>query len=589
MSVELRPLGVNCNIACQYCYQNPQRDAGNLNTTYNLEAMKRAVERIGRPFALFGGEPLLLPLADLESLWAWGYEHFGRNTLQTNGVLIKEEHLHLFRRYKVRVGISIDGPEELNDVRWAGSLEKTRASTQKTEAAINRLCAAGIPVAIIITLHRGNATADKLPKLQAWIKSLEGKGVRFIRLHLLEVDHESIREKYALSDKENVETLLSFARFQKELKHIRLDIFKDMKALLLGDDREAPCVWRACDPYTTAAVQGVEGQGQTSNCGRTNKDGVDFIKAIEPGYERYLALYHSPQKAGGCKGCRFFLMCKGQCPGTAIDGDWRKRTEHCKIWKKLFARLEKQLLAEGREVLSVSPLRKSVERLMLKYWEYGSNPTIYSLLEQIKTEQDNTAPESRGPATKLSTFQRLCWVSEEAERVWAPRLEQIRETLHRLHQEMIVALENNAESPLQSAVQTKEGAAIPMFTNTLLNNLGISLLPKHPHRFDCPQAQAYGAEVFSRIAQPGLDGWLAEILRWPISYTSLYGIAEVKTPVFKLIHEAPYSAEVQRLEHHGTQFPTEGARGVHLPYQVPAKMRLSQSRSFQRGIAHCIS
>ncbi len=28
MSVELRPLGVQCNIQCQYCYQNPQRDAG---------------------------------------------------------------------------------------------------------------------------------------------------------------------------------------------------------------------------------------------------------------------------------------------------------------------------------------------------------------------------------------------------------------------------------------------------------------------------------------------------------------------------------------------------------------------------------
>jgi hypothetical protein len=27
---ELRPLGVACNIQCQYCYQNPQRDAGNL-------------------------------------------------------------------------------------------------------------------------------------------------------------------------------------------------------------------------------------------------------------------------------------------------------------------------------------------------------------------------------------------------------------------------------------------------------------------------------------------------------------------------------------------------------------------------------
>jgi uncharacterized protein len=70
MGVELRPLGVNCNIGCQYCYQNPQRDAGNLTRSYDLEAMKRAVLSEGGPFILFGGEPLLMPEDDLETLWA---------------------------------------------------------------------------------------------------------------------------------------------------------------------------------------------------------------------------------------------------------------------------------------------------------------------------------------------------------------------------------------------------------------------------------------------------------------------------------------------------------------------------------------
>ena len=72
MSVELRPLGVQCNIKCTYCYQNPLRDAGNLPRCYDLERMKAAVEREGGPFALFGGEPLLMPLMDLEALWEWG-------------------------------------------------------------------------------------------------------------------------------------------------------------------------------------------------------------------------------------------------------------------------------------------------------------------------------------------------------------------------------------------------------------------------------------------------------------------------------------------------------------------------------------
>jgi uncharacterized protein len=50
MSVELRPLGVSCNIGCEYCYQQPQRDAGNAGgRRYDLDAMKAAIEREGGP------------------------------------------------------------------------------------------------------------------------------------------------------------------------------------------------------------------------------------------------------------------------------------------------------------------------------------------------------------------------------------------------------------------------------------------------------------------------------------------------------------------------------------------------------------
>ena len=72
MSVELRPLGVACNIQCQYCYQNPQRDAGNVPRSYDIDAMKAAVEREGGPFTLFGGEALLVPEDDLEELLPLG-------------------------------------------------------------------------------------------------------------------------------------------------------------------------------------------------------------------------------------------------------------------------------------------------------------------------------------------------------------------------------------------------------------------------------------------------------------------------------------------------------------------------------------
>jgi uncharacterized protein len=394
VGVELRPLGVLCNIQCQYCYQNPQRDAGNVLPAYDISEMKAAIIAEGGPFSLFGGEPLLVPERDLEVLWAWGLKEFGRNDIQTNGTLINEHHMRLFKQYRVQVGISVDGPGELNDVRWAGTQERTREATAKTLAAISLLCQEGIAPSLIITLHRGNATGEQLSRLQEWLFQMEAMGVSSARLHLLEVESESIRQKYALSTEENLEALLSFARIEARLTTLRLDLFEDMQNLLLGNDNISTCVWNACDTYTTRAVSGIEGNGQRSNCGRTNKDGIDFVKANSEGFERYLALYQTPQEYGGCESCRFFIMCKGQCPGTAIERDWRNRTEHCDVWKGLFRYLEQKLIEEGDMPLSLSPIRREIEGVMIETWAAGRNSTIAQALEHISRAHDESWMES---------------------------------------------------------------------------------------------------------------------------------------------------------------------------------------------------
>jgi uncharacterized protein len=382
MSVELRPLGVRCNIACDYCYQNPQRDAGNLPKGYDLEVMKRAILEEGGPFTLFGGEPLMLPERDLEELWSWGFQQFGRNSVQTNGIAITEAHIRLFKRYNVLVGISIDGPGALNDLRWAGSPEKTRAATERTEAAIARLCQENLPPSLIVTLHRMNAGPEALPVLRDWFRRLDRMGISAVRIHLLESEDPSIREQYALPIEDNIRVLMDLAALEPELRTMHFDLFHEVEQLLQGKEASVSCTWRACDTYTTSAVRGVEGQGQRSNCGRTNKDGIDFVKSDEPGYERYLALYQTPQEYGGCRDCRFFLMCKGQCPGTAIDQDWRNRTEHCEIWMQLFRHVEQRLLGQGVEPLSLSVKRIPLERALLAQWAQGLNPRLEQLLEK---------------------------------------------------------------------------------------------------------------------------------------------------------------------------------------------------------------
>src|SRR5688572_11652323 len=110
MTLEVNPVGVKCNLECTYCYEGGQREAGNFSPGYDVDAMIAALDKETSEFALFGGEALLIKLPDLERLLAYGLKRFGKNGVQTNGTLITDAHVELFKKYKCHVGVSMDGP-----------------------------------------------------------------------------------------------------------------------------------------------------------------------------------------------------------------------------------------------------------------------------------------------------------------------------------------------------------------------------------------------------------------------------------------------------------------------------------------------
>lgn len=336
MSVEVVPT-IACNLKCAYCYQDPMRQAGNFGTgplRVDLRKIIPVIEKanIGAKdpsFTIFGGEPLLLPRLTLERLWGFGLQKYGKNGIQSNGELIDDDFIRLFNKYKVGVGISIDGHWPLNAAR------STEEGTRRTLDNIDKLVRAGHRPGIHIILNRHNARAERLPQLVDWIKGIDEK-VSEIKIHLMEVDTPRGAE-VALEEWENEAAFLLLSSLQTKSP---LQPFVDMKKILLGDFNDVGCVWKGCDPYTTTAVQGVDGDGTLSNCGRVNKDGVAYRKAASTNLERVVALYHTPHSAGGCQGCRYFFACRGQCPGEAINGDWRNRSVHCQAYYRVFEELE---------------------------------------------------------------------------------------------------------------------------------------------------------------------------------------------------------------------------------------------------------
>jgi uncharacterized protein len=122
-----------CNLACDYCYVYELRDQSwrDRPAVMPYDVAKAAVAAIGThvrthdlnrvQVVLHGGEPLLAGLdrllrlvSDLRSAVPLSCEM--AVGLQTNGLLLTETILHALVDHGIRVGLSLDGPPEINDL-----------------------------------------------------------------------------------------------------------------------------------------------------------------------------------------------------------------------------------------------------------------------------------------------------------------------------------------------------------------------------------------------------------------------------------------------------------------------------------------
>jgi uncharacterized protein len=116
-----------CNIDCSYCYL-PNRNAARRMTPKTLDQAFRFLfaqpERLARELVIawHAGEPLSVPIEFYESAFR-SLANFipdgvqVENSMQTNATLITQEWCDLMKAWRVRVGVSLDGPRFLHDAR----------------------------------------------------------------------------------------------------------------------------------------------------------------------------------------------------------------------------------------------------------------------------------------------------------------------------------------------------------------------------------------------------------------------------------------------------------------------------------------
>jgi len=132
----------------------------------------------------------------------------------------------------------------------------------------------------------------------------------------------------------------------------------------------------------------------------------------------------------------------------------------------------------------------------------------------------------------------------------------------------------------------------PPTANILMRWATVRAVPHLPCTFDCSATAELAAALLAVGVEAGYRDemeWIEEILSWPVEWSALHGIAEIKTPVLKIVTRTDATASRHVVRRPGTGFPHEGATGLTFPYQVPERALVSDSAGFHRGLEHPIT
>ncbi len=154
-------LNRGCNLVCTYCYLGhatpvPHRAmSGDLARAAVLGALEQPWDTVLVDF----GE-IAVAGAAFRELLPWAMEAAAdrgktiRASIQTNGTTLDDDLADFLCRYRVSVGISLDGPREIHDA--ARQFRSGAGSYERAVAAIRRCVARGLSVHLIATITRHN-------------------------------------------------------------------------------------------------------------------------------------------------------------------------------------------------------------------------------------------------------------------------------------------------------------------------------------------------------------------------------------------------------------------------------------------------
>jgi uncharacterized protein len=363
-SLLIKPASAVCNLDCEYCFYL-DREADPYKA---LPARRMSEDTLDRlvdtylfysypesVFAFQGGEPTLAGLPFFEKLVAF-QQQYGRsgqvvsNSLQTNAMLLDQNWCDLFRSYQWLLGVSLDGPEDVND-RFRFNKEG-RGTWKRVMESVALLKKNQVEFNILCVLSQANV--DRPKELYKFYRSIGIDNMQFIPL--AEFDAAGNPLPFTISPEQYGRFLCEvFDLWWPERRKVRIRAFDNIAEAVAGQKPGTCTMHETCDSYVVVEYNGdvypcdffVEGNWKLGNMT------LDSWPEIARRSRRYSFASKKTLAHPECQVCEYQSICHGGCPKFR-HGPQRRFEDldyFCQAYKMIFGK-------------SVEPLRAEVRRMM---------------------------------------------------------------------------------------------------------------------------------------------------------------------------------------------------------------------------------
>ena len=326
LNLLIKPYSSGCNLRCKYCFYH---DVANNRLIKNYGPMKNEVlEKLVKEafdyadsvvnFMFQGGEPTLIGI-DFYKKFHEYVEIYNKNNIQTsffiqtNGILLDDMWMKLFKKYSYLVGISIDGYKEIHDVFRINS--KNEGTFDEIMKAIRLLKKSNVDFNVLCVVNKIVAKNGK--KVYKFFKEYNIKYMQFIRC-IDNFDGENEKDYTLTAEDYGIFLNDIFSLWYEDFinrNFISIRYFDNLIRILLGRNPEA------CDMMGFCSVNGViESNGDVFPCDFYVLDEYKIGSIINDNFEKILfsenavKFYTSSLKMSEkCKKCKYLKICRSGC------------------------------------------------------------------------------------------------------------------------------------------------------------------------------------------------------------------------------------------------------------------------------------